>query len=108
MKNYWLLKIEKEKSGRFKEALFHDLCSKYINQPQNRSSFIDDLIDLIYQLSELIIDYAKPKCLAKYDRDDVIQELVTYAWQKLQSFIPGKAKAFNYFSTVMLGRLRQL
>ena len=108
MKNYWLLKVEKEQSNKFNEELLHELSLKYVSQPNKRGGFVDDLADLLYQLSDLIIDYTAPKCLARMDRDDVVQELVFAAWLKLPRFDPNQGKAFNFFTTIMLGHLRQL
>jgi hypothetical protein len=65
---------------------------------------------VFYLLAGRVIDIAKFKTI---DRDDAIQECVFVCFEKLPQYKevmetnPKKAKAFNYFTTVMLCRVRQ-
>ena len=42
------------------------------------------------------------------DEEEAITECVSLAFEKLPRFKSGKGKAYNYFTTTMLCRLRQL
>lgn len=60
-------------------------------------------------LADSILKVFGPKLFPARERDSALQECVLVAWEKLPRYsklTTGQSKAFNFFTTVMLGHLR--
>ena len=102
MKNYWLNKKFTKK--------FQKTVAIYQNESTNgKTSNITVATNLLteefYKLAEKVVDYFNKD---KNYRDDMIQECVLFAFEKVKRFDSSKGKAINFFITVMLGHLRQI
>ena len=64
------------------------------------------------ELAAALLLLARKVCntwqMAGVDQDDAVQELYLIAYMKLNRFVPGKGKAFNFFTTMMLNHMRHL
>lgn len=89
MNNYWLNNRPLEKI----------IANHKLND--NESHY---LAKHFYKLAERVCNYFPQVG----DRDDAIQECMMVAWQKMNRYDPQKGKAVNFFTTIMLGHLRQI
>lgn len=118
MKNYWLQQrterlektrleqeqqVERERRANMMAEL-DDLCRQH--NSGNGYRYTSEKINSIFVLiAESIVDACN---IVFIDRDEAVQEAVLVAWEKIHRFCPKdpKHKAFNFFTTVMLGHLR--
>jgi hypothetical protein len=102
MKNHWL---DKKKTvcgctaGQFEQAVIEWQNEK---TPDNTQ----ELSRILIILTENIIKYFGK--INWIDPEEVLQECVTFAFEKADRFDHKKGKAFNFFTTIILGHMRQL
>lgn len=63
-----------------------------------------ELNNCFTNLVDGVIKYAK----MPLDKDDMRQEGLIVCWEKLDRYNPNAGKAFNFFTTCVLGHFRQL
>ena len=101
MKNYWLDKKEK------KIPTCADLQEATIAFQKNRTADnAKTLCEMFRILADNILKYFG-KNIDFGDRKQATVECMAICFSKLRRFNPDKGKAFNYFTTIMLGHLRQ-
>ena len=101
MKNYWLdRRMPKEITNEELESI----VIQYKDCPGDIAAN-NKLADAFYRLAEKVVDYIKFPLL---DKDDAKQECVLLGFQKIDRYDPTKGRAFNFFTTIMLGHLRPI
>jgi len=103
MKNYWLDKKEQKKlptCGDLQEATIAFQKNKTADNAKR-------LVEMFRILADNILLYFGEK-IDFGDRRQATIECMAICFTKLRRFNPDKGKAFNYFTTIMLGHLRQL
>ena len=97
MKNYWLDK-KKVTLADFEQAIFNFKTAK-------SAETTIELHRCFTVLVKAVIEYGKFENL---DKDDMLQEGLMVCFDKLSRYDATKSKAFNYFTTCVLGHFRQL
>ncbi len=97
MKNFWLEYAKKER------RTFHDIIVEGMYAWPTDLEMANALESLA---TTLVHNFYAGKNIP-FDEDDLIQELLFFAYEKLPRFDPEKGNAFHYFTTCMLGHLRQ-
>jgi DNA-directed RNA polymerase specialized sigma subunit len=102
MKNYWLDK-KKVTLANFERAIFNFKTATTLQR--SKSEVTIELHKCFTVLVKAVIEYGKFENL---DKDDMLQEGLMVCFDKLSRYDATKSKAFNYFTTCVLGHFRQL
>lgn len=120
MGNYWIdlnsrvpdedetvkARMEDMLQTRGNTDLFNEKFKLYKDYPDNKMAK-RIFTDALYELAASIIRYSNS--LKTIDFEDALQEAVTVGWEKVDRCNIDKCgKAFNYFTTCMMGHLRQV
>lgn len=116
MKNYWLDKkvwlnnemltkgvVEyKAACNRWEAGKSNAMC---IMQPAH-----DNLYGMFKTLTKRILEFAGESFIKQSfeDEDSVVDDCISVCFEKLRRYDPTKGKAFNFFTTIVLGHMRQL
>jgi len=105
MRNYWLDKKKEQETRLPTVGDLQEATVAFIEHKTADNAKV--LCELLRSLADAIIDYFGPK-INIGDRRQATVECMSICFQKVRRFKPGKGKAFNFFTTIMLGHLRQL
>lgn len=100
------IRCEGWRYGGGSNFIFEEKFKLYREYPDNEMAK-KVFADALYELAGMIVRHSNS--LRILDFDDAVQEAVMVGWEKADRFCFEKgAKAFNYFTTCMMGHLRQV
>jgi len=83
--------------------VFNEVTNLYKAFPNNKIAR-DEFVESLYWCASGAASYLK----GNVEKEDAMQECVIMGLDKVKRFDPEKGRAFNFFTTCMMGHLRQL